>query len=120
MRFTTILLAVLLTLVIGGCGVRDPHTTFSVNFSSPSLVQLSPNAEPVNSTPFVMIVTGTNFGLDAVVFWNGTPQSTRFVSATQLLVTITVNDLSQFGVVQVYVRTGGVTSNTMDFNVTAQ
>lgn len=117
MRFTTTLLAVLLTV---GCGGGDPRTMFSVNFSPPALVQLSPNAEPVNSTPFVMTVTGTNFGADAVVYWNGAPQSTRFVSPTELLVSITDADLSQFGVAQVYVRTAGRTSNTMDFNVTAQ
>jgi hypothetical protein len=117
MRFTTTFLAVLLTV---GCGTGDPHTMFGTSFSPPALLQLSPNTVPVNSTQFAMTVTGTNFGADAVVYWNGLPQSTRFVSSTQLLVKITDTDLTQFGLAQVFVRTGGLTSNTMDFDVTAQ
>jgi hypothetical protein len=117
MRFTTTFLVVLLTV---GCGTGDPHTRFGISFSPPALLQLSPNAVPVNSTPFVMTVTGANFGADAVVYWNGLPQSTRFVSSTQLLARVTDADLTQFGLAQVFVRTGGLTSNTMDFDVTAQ
>jgi len=117
MRFTVTLLAVLLTV---GCGVHDPGTTFGIGVFPPSLQQLAPNAVPVNSTPFSMMVTGTNFGPGAIVFWNGAPQSTRFVSSTELSVSITEADLSQFGLAQVFVRSGGLTSNTVDFAVTAQ
>jgi hypothetical protein len=93
---------------------------FGTNVFPPSLQQLAPSAVPVNSTPFFMTVTGTNFAPGAIVFWNETPQGTRFVNSKELLVSITDVDLSQFGVAQVFVRSGGLTSNTVGFNVTAQ
>jgi len=119
MRFTGLLFATLFT-VSCGVGNRDSRTTFGTNFSSPALMELSPNAVPVNSVPFILTVNGTNFGTDAVVFWNDTPQSTRFISWKQLLAAVTDTDLMQFGLAQVFVRTGGLNSNTLDFDVTAQ
>jgi len=120
MRSASLLLTVVVfTLGCGNAG-RDPKVTFTTNFSPPALTTLVPNTVPVNSSPFVMTVNGNNFGADAIVFWNGAPQRTMFVSATELQVSVTVDDLSQFGFAQVYVQTGGRTSNTVDFNVSAQ
>jgi len=67
-----------------------------------------------------MTVNGANFGADAVVFWNDIPQSTRLLSSKQLLVAITDTDLMQLRLAHVFVRTGGLNSNTLDFDVTAQ
>ena len=119
MRSASLLLLVVLSV---GCGssMRDPKVSFGTSFTPPALMALAPNSVPVNSTPFVMTVTGNNFGRDAVVFWNNVPQSTRFVSPTQLQVSITADDLMQFGLAQVFVRTAGMTSNTVDFDVSAQ
>ena len=117
MRSASLLLAaVVFTL---GCGTpgHDPKVSFTTNFSPPALTTLVPNTVPVNSSPFVMIVNGNNFGADAIVFWNGVPQRTMFISAKQLQVSVTVDDLSQFGLAQVYVQTAGLTSNTVQFNV---
>ena len=118
MRFTGLLLAILLTV---GCGAgnHDPKTTFGTSFTPPALMELSPNTVPVNSVPFTMTVMGANFGADAVVFWNDIPQSTRFISSTQLQVVLTDADLMQFGLAHVFVRTGGQNSNTISFDVTA-
>jgi hypothetical protein len=120
MRPSSLLLAVVVFAL--GCGTpgRDPKVSFTTNFSPPALTTLVPSTVPVNSSPFVMSVSGNNFGADAIVFWNGVPQRTMFMSATQLQVAITVDDLSQFGFAQVFVQTGGLTSNTVDFNVSAQ
>jgi hypothetical protein len=75
---------------------------------------------PVNSVPFTMTVNGSNFGTDSLVFWQGTPQSTFFVTSSQLLVKVTDTDLDFMGLVPIYVLTGGQNSNTVDFDVTAQ
>jgi hypothetical protein len=118
MRFTGLLLAILVAI---GCGAgHDPHTMFGTAFFPPSLTELSPSTVPVNSAPFTMTVNGTNFGTDSVVFWNDIPQSTRLVSSKQLLVAVTDTDLMQFGLAHVFVRTGGLNSNTVDFDVAAQ
>lgn len=117
MRFPGLLLAILVTV---GCGTRDPNTMFGTRFSPPALMELSPSTVPVNSAPFTLTVNGANFGTDAVVFWNDIPQNTRFMSSTQLLVAVTDTDLMTFGLAHVFVRTGGLNSNTLDFDVSAQ
>jgi hypothetical protein len=88
--------------------------------SSPAITTLTPDSVPVDSVPFNMTVNGSNFGTDAIVFWNGTAQSTFFVSSNQLTVRLTDTDLMFTGLVPVYVLTGGQNSNTVDFDVTAQ
>jgi len=67
-----------------------------------------------------MTVNGSNFGTDAVVFWQGTAQATFFVTSKQLVVNVTDTDLMFMGSVPIYVRTGGQNSNTANFDVTAQ
>jgi hypothetical protein len=115
MRYIAFLLASLLTLGCGmGSGNHDPRSVVAV-FSAPSITTLTPN-----SVPFTMTINGSNFGTDAVVFWNNTPQFTMFVTSKQLMANVTENDLMFWGLVPVYVRTGGMNSNTVDFNVAAQ
>ena len=41
------------------------------------------------------------------VFWHNIPHMARFVSSTELQVSVTADDLTIFGLVQVYVQTGG-------------
>lgn len=110
--------AVVLSL---GCGTttHDQKAAFGTSFTPPALNALDPHTVPVNSTPFVMTLHGQNFGGDAIVFWNNVPHMARFVSSTELNVSITADDLTIFGLVQVYVQTAGMTSNTVDFDVTA-
>src|SRR5579864_9528736 len=121
MRYFSVLLVSLLSLGCGNsksAGNGDPFKAFV--FSPPAITTLTPNSVPVNSVPFAMTINGNNFNTDAVVFWNGTPQSTLFVTSNQLMVKVTDTDLMFMGLVPVYVRTGGQNSNTVDFDVTAQ
>lgn len=67
-----------------------------------------------------MTINGSNFSNDAVVFWQGNPQSTVFVTSNQLMVTVTSTDLQFMGVAPIYVHTLGQNSNTVDLNVTPQ
>lgn len=120
MRFIGVLLV---SLLLTGCGTSgssksDPLRVFIS--SPPSITTLTPGSVPDNSVPFTMTINGSNFLPDAVVFWQGTPQSTLFVTPNQLMVKVTAADLTLMGMVPVYVRTGGQNSNTIDFDVTAQ
>ena len=120
MRYFSLVLASLLLI---GCGTSDQSKSDPVKvFAStpPSIAELTPGSVPVNSVPFTMTINGSNFLPDAVVFWQGTPQSTLFVTPNQLTVKLTNSDLMFMGMVPVYVRTGGQNSNTLDFEVTAQ
>lgn len=119
MRSASLLLLVALTVGCGASG-HDPKATFGTSFNPPALTALAPNTVPVNSTPFVLTVTGNNFGSDAIVFWNNAPHMARVMSATQLQVSVTADDLTIFGQVPVYVQTAGMKSNTVNFDVTAQ
>jgi hypothetical protein len=85
--------------------------------SPPSIAALAPNGAPVNSVPFTMEVDGANFLPDAIVFWNGTPLFTTFVNSQQLLADLTTTNLMVAGMIKVYVRTGGLNSNTVEFDL---
>ena len=121
MRFISLLLASLFAI---GCGTGsvhfDPHGLKVTSSSPPSITELVPNTVPVNSVPFAMTINGTNFISGATVFWNGTPLNTTFMSSNQLVAHLAETDLMTVGLIQVYVRTGGLNSNTVDFNVTLQ
>jgi hypothetical protein len=118
-------LLLLASLIMIGCGSpvsnkgSDPRAV-SVVLVPPSISELSPASVPVNSVPFAMTVNGSNFGTDATVFWHGVPQHTVFITPSQLMVSVTSDDLQFTGLVPVYVLTAGQTSNTLDFNVTPQ
>lgn len=121
MKLVSILLFSLCAL---GCGADPPKQTqrssFGSVFSPPSIAALMPSSTPVNSVAFTMTVNGANFTTDALVVWNGVPQRTIFVSSSQLLVAITDVDLMFAGLAHVSVRSGGMNSNTLDFNVAPQ
>lgn len=109
-------------LTTTGCGTPAHHPDANgphagIAFSPPSVTALSPSSAPVDSVPFTIQVNGTNFGTDAIVFWNGTPLSTRFVNSTQLLANLTSSNLMLAGMINVYVRTGGSNSNTVQFDL---
>jgi hypothetical protein len=67
-----------------------------------------------------MTINGTNFLTDAIVIWNGTPLSTTFVRSKQLVAVLGETNLMNVGSIRVFVLTGGLNSNTVDFDVTAQ
>jgi len=121
MRYVGLLLASLFAIGCGtpGMGNHNPGS-ITQSFSPPSIMALMPGSVPVNSVPFTMTINGSNFGTDAVAFWQGTPQFTIFVSSKQLLVNVTEADLMFAGLVPVYVRTAGLNTNTVDFNVAIQ
>jgi hypothetical protein len=121
MRYLGVLLVALLTIGCGTHGSSGNHDQLRIFIPAPpSIATLIPNSVPVNSVPFTMTINGSNFGTDAIVFWQGTAQSTLFITQNQLMVKVTATDLMFTGMVPVYVRTGGQNSNTVDFDVTAQ
>ncbi len=119
-QFVAMLVVLLFALGCGASSGNDPHGLKTSALAPPSITEFVPNSVPVNSVPFFLTVNGTNFGTDAIVIWNGTPLSTTFVSSSQLMAALAANNLMNVGLIPVYVRTGGLNSNTVDFNVTPQ
>ena len=116
-------LLVVFSLIAVGCGssshstdpAKGPVRVFS--FSPPFIAALSPSTAPPNSVPFTIEVDGKNFLGDATVFWNGAPVTTTFVNSQKLLASLAPANLTLSGMVQVYVRTGGQNSNTVEFDL---
>jgi len=117
---SSLLLFILISL---GCGTpsHNPNPNSGplrvLTVSSPSVTTLLPNSAPVNSVPFTMEVVGANFDTNAVVYWDGTPLSTTFVNPQQLFADLASTNLMLAGTIQVYVRTDGLNSNTVEFDL---
>jgi hypothetical protein len=92
---------------------------------APSLTQLQP-ATTIEQGPssggLTVQVQGANFLEAAQAYWNGTPRTTKFVSETQLTVTLLGSDLAFAGSGSLSVvnpAPGGGESNGLIFTVTA-
>ena len=120
MRFASLILASLLAVGCGTGSGHDPQGLKTTGLFPPSITALFPTSVPVDSVPFFLTVNGTNFLTDAIVVWNGTTLNTRFISSNQLVASLEATDLQNVGLIHLYVRTGGLNSNTVDFDVTAQ
>jgi IPT/TIG domain len=114
-RVRLALLGFLLVLGLAGCGGygSGPMAMGAV----PSISQLSPAAAMHGSATFMMVVTGANFGTDAVVYFNGNPIQTAYGTTTQVSAQVPAADVTAAAMIPVYVRTNGQNSNSMTFTV---
>lgn len=129
-RFSTILLAALISFTLA-CGYSSQATTPATAGSTPAITQLSPNSMNSGGPAFTLTVNGTNFSSTATINWNGTAQTTTYVSANQLTATIAATDIATAATVPVTVTnpatsgsgaygSGGTlaeTSSAMNFTV---
>lgn len=110
----------LLACAMVGCGYGshnyNPGMTGGGG-AAPTMTALSPNSAMAGSAGLTMTVNGSNFGTDAVVYWNMSALATTYVTGNQVMANVTAADLMKAGMIPVYVRTGGQNSNTMNFNV---
>jgi len=119
MRFALLFIV----LVATGCGAgSNAHPTMFLGsgISPPALTALVPSTAPFGSPTFTLTVNGNNFGLDATVYWNGSPTKTIFVTSNQLMAQITDVDMQISGMVPVFVRSAGLNTNTVVFDVSVQ
>ncbi|MGA9042798.1 MAG: IPT/TIG domain-containing protein [Terriglobales bacterium] len=113
---------ILLTILAVGCGYGTKTTPAG---SAPNIATLLPNNTAAGAPAFTLTVNGTNFGTNSVVYFNGTAQTTTFVSATQVTAMVPATAVANAGMMPVYVRvtvTGpygpsSQNSNTVDFTV---
>jgi len=107
-----------LSLISVGCGYSSKsYMGGGGGPGSPTITQLMPNSAKAGGMAFTLTVNGSGFGTDAVVYWGTTPQSTMYLSGNQVTAQITAADIMNPGMVAVYVRTGGMNSNSMNFTV---
>lgn len=87
---------------------------------APTLLSMTPNQAPAGAGPLSILLTGTNFQMNSVVQWNGTPLNTVVNSATSLFALVGTAQLAATGVAVVTVVTpapGGGTSNALAFAI---
>jgi hypothetical protein len=100
-RFLTVILAGLTAFTLG-CGYSSKSTP-AVAGAMPSIAALAPNSVTAGGTGFTMTVNGTNFSTTASVSFNGTPLPTTYISAAQLMVTVSAADIANAATVPVTV-----------------
>ena len=117
-----------LCLGCGGYGSSQSNKPPSPG-TKPNVSALVPDNVNANSAAFVLTVNGTSFNSNAKVKWNGTAQTTAFVTGNQLTINVSTSMVATPGMVQITVTNpgtaGGIygggtsdaTSNPMTFTV---
>ena len=98
----------LLTILCLGCGgYKSPTSTAPSAGTVPVIMQLVPNSMKAGSAGFTMTVNGSSFNSDAAVNWNGSAQTTTFVTGNQLMATIPASAIATAGTIAVTVTNPG-------------
>jgi hypothetical protein len=127
---STVLLAALCAFTLA-CGYSSKATTPATAGAMPSIAELAPDNTNSGGAGFVLTVNGSNFSTKATINWNGTAQTTSYVSASQVTATISSTDIAAPATVPITVTnpaTGGTgiygsggtlaeTSSPMNFTV---
>jgi hypothetical protein len=87
-----------------GAPVSNSVTLFIVSQNGPAITSLNPASVAAGSADTRVLIDGTNFLFDDVAQVNGADRATEFVSASQLVVTVTAGDLATAGSLQIVVR----------------
>jgi uncharacterized protein (TIGR03437 family) len=89
---------------------------------SPVITSLTPSTATVGSAAMAVTINGSGFLTSSTASFNGVSHAVKFLSATQLSITVSTSDLSTPGSFPVAVTNpapGGGTSNVVSFAVTA-
>lgn len=104
--------------------VNDPASgttnamPFSIESSPVTVTSLSPDTDYAGSAGFTLTVIGSGFTSQSKVRWNQSPQTTTFVSATELTALIPASEITSAGTDSIAVNdTVYGTSNALPFNV---
>jgi uncharacterized protein (TIGR03437 family) len=101
-------------------GGTSNQLSLAINNPAPVLTSLNPASTLVGSAATPVTLTGTGFRANSIVRVNGADRATTFVSATQLMTTLSVADLAAAGTLKLSVFTptpGGGTSTELNFTV---
>jgi hypothetical protein len=103
--------------ISGTCAV-----TLAVPFNGapPTIASLSTDSVTAGGAGFTLVMTGTNFYIGSVVYWNDVPQTTTFLNSTQLMITVPASALATPGTVNITVVNPGSTSNVATLKVWAR
>ena len=104
----------LATLSSLGCGYGSNYNGMA---GGPSIMSLTPNVVNAGDPDFTLIVNGSGFGTDSVVFWNGAALPSAYGTGSRVTAQVSAADVMTSGMVPVYVKSGGKNSNMLNFTV---
>jgi hypothetical protein len=104
-------------LLINVVGCRYARALFRPQLK---IASLSTDSVTAGGASFTLVMTGTNFYIGSVVYWNGVPQTTTFINSTQLTITVPASALATRGTVNITVVNPGSTSNVATLKVWAR
>jgi len=104
----------------GGTSNAQTFTINNPNNPVPTTTSLSPSSATAGGPAFTLTVNGSGFVANSVVRWSGASRTTTYVSATQMIASISTADIAAAGTAQVTVfnpAPGGGTSQGLIFTV---
>jgi hypothetical protein len=107
MKNLALVLLTALTALSMACGYSSQPTTPAVAGTMPTISELAPANTSSGGPAFVLTVNGSDFSAKATINWNGTAQTTTFVSANQLMATIAATDIATPATVPITVTNPG-------------
>jgi hypothetical protein len=88
--------------------------------ASPVLGLLNPSSATIGDASFTLRVIGTGFDAQSQIIWNGSPEPTTYVSATELTTTVNMATATTPAAIPVSVYSGSsVMSNVLTFTLSA-
>lgn len=101
-------------------GGSSPAATFTINNPAPAITSLSPSSTTTGGAAFTLTINGTGFVSASSVWWNGSPRTSQFISATQITASIPASDIASAGTASVVVQNpspGGGSSPAATFTI---
>jgi trimeric autotransporter adhesin len=83
----------------------------------PAISALNPASGTALGAVFTLAVTGTSFVTGDTIQWNGTPLTTKFVSATQLTASVAASLIAAVGNATITVTAIGASSGSLNFQI---
>lgn len=114
----TLLLVAIITMGLG-CGYGSKTVTPPTAGTAPTISSLSPTNVNAGSAAFVLTVNGTSFASNATIDWNGTAQTTTFVTASQLTANIPATAVASSATVPITVTNPAVSGGLYGGGTTA-
>jgi hypothetical protein len=100
-------------MFLAGCGTASLSTVGGLN-PVPSIVSLAPTSAVTGGASFTLTVYGDNFTSSSVVNFGGTPETTIFISATQVTASIPAVAIATAGMASVTVTNPGSTGGHVE------
>jgi hypothetical protein len=103
-----IISALLLTMLCFGCGgYSSPNAAAPQPGVVPAITQLVPNTANSGDPGFTLTVNGSTFNQDAFINWNGSKQTTTYMTGNQLATAIPASAIATPATVAVTVTNPG-------------